>query len=466
LLAEQERLSVTLQSIGDGVIATDKDSRIMLVNHVAVFLTGWSEAEAYGHTLGDIFRLEGEDNAASAGDRLSAVLTESRSVELEGRVRLVSRSEVERIVTVIGAPIIDSSGKLAGQVLVFRDITEKSEMELEKKKLEEQLIQSQKMESIGQLAGGVAHDFNNILTAIIGYGEMLRMKLGHDEKLASYADQVLASAGRAANLTRSLLAFSRKQAIELQFLDLNLIVLDIQKLLGRLIGEDIHFTVRVTGSPLCTMVDVGPIEQILMNLSTNARDALPDGGELSIETDEVFVDELYCRSVDTGRPGRYALITVSDNGVGMDREVCARIFEPFYTTKQLGKGTGLGLAIVYGIIRQHNGFITVYSEPGIGTSFSVYIPISENPRTEVTPDSAVKDLRGTETVLLVEDDSDVSAIIRLTLEGAGYSVITASCGTEAVQMYKVNHESISHMSGHRLPKPNGKKCQDMGYPTS
>jgi PAS domain S-box-containing protein len=459
LLAEQERLSVTLQSIGDGVIATDKDSKVMLVNHVAELLTGWNEADAFGHMLGEVFSLERDSGLSPATDRLNAVLAECCSIELEGGVRLTSRTGFERIVTVVGAPIIDSTGNLVGMVLVFRDITEKSELELEKNKLQEQLIQSQKMESIGQLAGGVAHDFNNILTAIIGYGEMLRMKLGHDEKLASYADQVLASAERAANLTRSLLAFSRKQAIELQSADINAIVLDIQKLLGRLIGEDIHFTIRAATGPLRAMVDAGQLEQLLMNLATNARDAMPDGGELSIETDEVIVDETYSRSLDKGMPGRYALITVSDNGCGMDQETSARIFEPFYTTKQIGKGTGLGLSIVYGIVRQHNGFVTVYSEPGHGTSFRVYIPLSDEVLEKVSREFSEEDSRGSETILLVEDDSGVSAILELTLAHAGYAVITASNGLEAVEMFTAHHDDISLiLMDVIMPTMNGKEA--------
>lgn len=455
LMAQQEQLSVTLQSIGDGVIATDTASRITLLNHVAESLTGWTQQQALGHALNDVFRLEGAADTAPLG----SVLTEKRSVELTDQILLVSRENVNRLVTVNGAPIINSSGELAGMVLVIRDTTEKAEMEAEKKKLEEQLIQSQKMESIGQLAGGVAHDFNNILTAITGYGEMLRARVTHDEKLVSYADQVLASAGRAANLTRALLAFSRKQSIELQSGDINVIVTGIQKLLSRLIGEDIILTARTTDMPLQAMVDAGQLEQILMNLATNARDALPNGGELTIETDEVFVDELYSSSIANSKPGRYALITVSDNGQGMDQETCRRIFEPFFTTKKVGKGTGLGLSIVYGIVRQHNGFVTVYSEPGHGTSFRIYIPITENLTSEAARETEQEELRGTGTILLVEDDDDVRGILALTLEEAGYSIITATNGLEAVETFEKHHEEIDLiLMDVIMPSMNGKEA--------
>jgi PAS domain S-box-containing protein len=455
LIAERERLTVTLQSIGDGVIATDMDSGIMLVNHVAERLTGWSQDQAIGHRLEEVFRLEGDSTAHP----LKAVFAEGRTVELTGLVRLVSLDNSLRIVTVNGAPIINSSGVLAGMVLVFSDVTEKTEMEAEKKKLEEQLIQSQKMESVGQLAGGIAHDFNNILTAITGYGEMLRTKVSHDEKLASYADQVLASAGRAANLTRALLAFSRKQAIELQSADINTIVNGIQKLLGRLIGEDINLTARTSDKPLQAMVDAGQLEQILMNLATNARDALPNGGELAIETDEVFVDELYSNSIANGKPGRYALITVSDNGEGMDQETCTRIFEPFFTTKKVGKGTGLGLSIVYGIVRQHGGFVTVYSEAGHGTSFRIYIPLSEVSEQKQLHEITDEEKHGTETILLAEDDSDVRNILALTLSEAGYTIISAACGTEAVTLFGENHCHIDLiLMDVIMPSMNGKEA--------
>jgi PAS domain S-box-containing protein len=459
LIAQQEQLSVTLQSIGDGVIATDTDSNIVLINHVAEQLTGWSQDQAVGEHLRQVLRLSGGDEQHILDNPLGAVLVESQSVELSEQIRLVSRDGSERMVSVNGAPIIDRAGRLAGMVLVIRDITDKAEMEAEKKKLEEQLIQSQKMESIGQLAGGIAHDFNNILTAITGYGEMLRTKVAHDEKLVHFADQLLSSAARAANLTRSLLAFSRKQGIELRSADMNTIVVDVHKLLDRVIGEDICLTARTVATSLPVMVDTGQIEQILMNLATNARDAMPDGGELAIETDEVYVDELYSNSIANSKPGRYALITVSDTGAGMDQETCAHIFEPFFTTKKVGKGTGLGLSIVYGIVRQHNGFVTAYSEPGHGSSFKIYIPLTEIVSSEERKEHVIQEQRGTETVLLVEDDNDVRGILALTLREAGYKIIEATCGNEAVTLFDQYHDRIALiLMDVIMPNMNGKEA--------
>jgi PAS domain S-box-containing protein len=459
MLAQQEQLSVTLQSIGDGVIATDTESRIVLLNHVAESLTGWSQQQAQGRLFGDVFRLEAESRQTEAENLVQSVLAERRAIELAGQARLISMDGMARMVSVIGTPIIDSSHRMAGMVLVVRDVTEKNEMEAEKKKLEEQLIQSQKMESIGQLAGGIAHDFNNILTAISGYGEMLRKKVAHDEKLVSYADNVLASAGRAANLTRSLLAFSRKQSIELVRTDVNGVVNGMQKLLCRLIGEDIVLTARTSANPLPAMVDAGQLEQVLMNFATNARDAMPEGGELTIETDEVYVDEVYSSSIANGTPGRYVLITVSDTGCGMDLDTSSRIFEPFFTTKQVGKGTGLGLSIVYGIVRQHNGFVTVYSEPGHGTSFRIYLPFSEGLKSGASHEAEPDEQHGTETILLVEDDSDVRAILSLTLGEYGYSIIPATCGTDAVALYDEHHARIDLiLMDVIMPNMNGKEA--------
>lgn len=459
LMSQQEQLSVTLQSIGDGVISTDINCRIMLLNHVAEQLTGWSQEQALGQSLDEVLCLEKDDDAPTIESQLRPVLDEKRPIELSGQVRLVSREKAVFLAIVNGTPIIDNSGHLAGMVLVIRDVTEKAELEAEKRKLEEQLIQSQKMESIGQLAGGIAHDFNNILTAINGYGEMLRSRVANDEKLASFADQLLAAAGRAANLTRSLLAFSRKQSIELVRTDINSIVNGVQKFLGRLIGEDIILSSRTTATPLPAMVDAGQLEQILMNLATNARDAMPEGGNLRIETDEIFVDALYSNSVAAAKPGRYALITVSDNGNGMDQKTCARIFEPFFTTKNIGKGTGLGLSIVYGIVRQHNGFITVYSEPGHGTSFRIHIPVSEGPERKSISEDISENLHGTETILLVEDDNDVREILSLTMAEAGYTIISATCGTEAVGLFDEHHERISLiLMDVIMPGMNGKEA--------
>jgi len=329
----------------------------------------------------------------------------------------------------------------------------------ERKNLECQLGQSQKMEAIGQLAGGVAHDFNNILTAIIGYGSMAGMRSKNDEKTLQYLDQILAAADRAALLTHGLLAFSRKQTITLKPANLNSIVRSVEKMLGRLISEEIELQTRLSEEDLVVMVDSGQIDQVIINLATNARDAMLDGGSLVIETTAFEMTRDYCNTHGFGAVGRYALLTVSDSGQGMDEATRARIFEPFYTTKEVGKGTGLGLSIVYGIIKQHNGFVTVYSEVGTGTTFKIYLLLA---RGEAAPKRLVEGMEtvtgGDETVLVVEDNVEVRNLTRLLLEQNGYRVIEAVDGQDAVERFGAHRDEIQLViMDVVLPKMNGKE---------
>ena len=253
----------------------------------------------------------------------------------------------------------------------LRDITHQ-------KKIEEQLLQAQKMEAIGQLAGGIAHDFNNLLTAIIGYGHLLKNDASHDARMSAYVGHILTAADRAAILTNDLLTFSRKQITNPQPVNLNTIIKDMENLLSRVIGEDIELSTVLTDDDLTIMADSTQIDQILMNLATNAQDAMPKGGRVTIRTDRMELDSEYVQSYGYGKPGPYALLSVEDTGTGMDEEVRERLFEPFFTTKDVGKGTGLGLAMVYGIIKQHDGYINVYSEPGRGTTFRILLPLIQS----------------------------------------------------------------------------------------
>jgi PAS domain S-box-containing protein len=308
----------------------------------------------------------------------------------------------------------------------------------ERKQLERQLQQAQKMEAIGILAGGVAHDFNNILSAIIGYASLLRFKMAPEDPLRHSVEQILASAERAANLTKSLLAFSRKQIVDLKLHDVNTIIANLHTILSRLIGEDIAFTTELAQEPLTVSADRVQFEQVVMNLVTNARDAMPKGGTLRISTERVI------REGDNGeltaRP--YALISISDTGTGMDDAALDHVFEPFYTTKEPGKGTGLGLAIAYGIIKKHGGTINVESRTGKGTRFMIYLPCIPDAARSADSDAQDQQLAGNETILLVEDDPSVRQTIRDVLEEFGYRVLDAFDGDDAVRVFRQHQERI------------------------
>ena len=325
------------------------------------------------------------------------------------------------------------------------------------KQLEAQLRHAQKMEAVGQLAGGVAHDFNNILTAIIGYGNLLLKKLPEGDSLNDYAQHILASAERASRLTHSLLAFSRKQVIDLKPVDVNEIISRVEKLLLMVIGEDIEIKTRLSKQDLPVLADGMQIEQVMINLATNARDAMLTGGLLLIETDSCEIDEDFLKTHAYGKPGTYAFIAVTDTGIGMDEDIRAKIFEPFFTTKEVGKGTGLGLAMVYGIVKQHNGYINVYSEPSKGTTFKIYLPLIFEAVPTEKKRSPIIMCRGTETILLAEDDGEVRILIRTLLTDAGYKVIEAIDGEDAIQKFRKNDDIELVVSDIIMPKKNGKE---------
>ncbi len=350
----------------------------------------------------------------------------------------------------------DEKGAFLGMEGILRDITEH-------KKLEDQLRHAQKMEAVGSLAGGIAHDFNNILNVIIGYGAMVLDNLKADSPLKGQMNEVLAAAERAAFLTKRLLAFSRKQLTEVRPINVNEIITGIQKMLVRLVRESIDFQLDPADTRLVVMTDAGQIEQVLMNLVTNANDAMPNGGRLMIGTGLQEIDDEYIAVNGYGTPGMYAIITVSDTGHGMDAETQKKIFEPFFTTKGIGEGTGLGLAISYAIIKQNNGFIKVYSEPGQGTVFKIYLPLLEETASmEKKPEAAVSVKGGNETVLVAEDDDSLRDLTRIVLESFGYSVITAEDGEDAITQFMESRESIHLvMLDMIMPKKNGKEVSEV-----
>jgi PAS domain S-box-containing protein len=350
--------------------------------------------------------------------------------------------------TVIDVEISSHSLNFAGRrakLVLANDITERKRAEEALHRSEEQLRQALKMEAVGKLAGGVAHDFNNLLTAITGHSEMCLRRLTPDNSLYHHIDQIKKSGDRATGLTRQLLAFSRKQILQPEILDLNHIVIELSKMLQRLIGEDIDLRIQLAVELGSVKADPNQLEQVLMNLVVNARDAMPKGGKLTIETSNVHLGEEFADSHMSVPPGHYVMLAVSDSGCGMDAQTQARIFEPFFTTKEVGKGTGLGLATVYGIVRQSEGSIWVYSEVGRGTTFKIYLPFVDASVPQVVTKTENDELlRGTETVLLVEDEEVVREMATEILRDCGYHVLKAHHPQEALDL-AADYEGEIHL---------------------
>lgn len=331
---------------------------------------------------------------------------------------------------------------------------------VEQKRLEEQLRQAQKMEAIGRFSAGIAHDLNNILSVIVGYGTIIQMKMSCADPQRDNLDQILTAADRAANLTRSLLTFSRKQELTLQPLNINSCISNVKTFLERIIGEDITLKMSLAEGEVLVHADKGHIEQVLMNLAANARDAMPTGGVLSIGTDLLEIDEHYIQLHGYGTLGRHALIIFADNGSGMDEETRQRIFEPFFTTKETGKGTGLGLSIIYGIVKQHNGHISVYSEPGQGTTFRILLPLMPED-VAVQDKEACQELLqgGNETILIVDDEASIRDYLKLFLTTLGYSVLLAQDGREAIQVFLEKGQDVDLvLMDVIMPNINGKEA--------
>jgi PAS domain S-box-containing protein len=448
LIDSEKRYRRLIESVTDYLYAVKiDDGRPSTVMHGpgCLAVTGYGPEE-YGadpdlwHRIvhpGDRDLVAGYEAKMLSGRPMKQV--EHRIIHKDGSLRWVRNTAVLRF---------DRSGRLVDYDGLITDITPL-------KQLEAQLRQAQKMEAVGQLAGGVAHDFNNILTAIVGYGNLLVMKLTERDGLSAYARQILASADRAAHLTRSLLAFSRKQVIELKPVDINAVIGQVETMLARIIGEDIEFETKLHPQDLPVLADSVQLEQVLMNLAANARDAMSEGGLLTIETGFFEMGEDFLKTHGYGRPGTYASVIVTDTGSGIDEEIRAKIFEPFFTTKEVGKGTGLGLAMAYGIIKQHNGYIKVSSVPAQGTTFKIYLPLLATELPGRSRQATVCMQRGTETVLLAEDDGEVRKLVRMVLEDAGYTVIEAVDGVDALEKFRGSSGIDLVVSDIIMPKKNG-----------
>ncbi len=419
--SELRKQAHIVDTISDAVIVTNVDGDVIDWNPAAERIFGYTKAEIIGRPLQLL-------SAAEDVPELARQLSEAykQHGRWAGELPYLRKDGSYGVADVIVAVQRDANGRASSIISVSRDVTER-------KRLEAQLQQAQKMEAVGRLAGGIAHDFNNMLTAVKAYSEFLLEDLDHADARRTDVQEIAKAADRAASLTRQLLAFSRKQVLQPRPLDLNEVVEGMEKMLSRLIGEDLHIVTRLDPDLKLVEADPSQIEQVIMNLAVNARDAMPDGGVLTIETRNVLLDH-----VDPAwgiEPGAHATLAITDTGVGMDAQIRAQIFEPFFTTKPVGKGTGLGLSTVYGIIKQSGGHVSVYSEPGQGSTFKVYLPHVETSAAGPVLGPAMSRLpRGSETIVLVDDDEGVRAVARRILQRAGYTVLSAPDGVEALRL--------------------------------
>jgi len=366
--------------------------------------------------------------------------TDTPQLKIEESMRGPNEQELWLITNKV--PLHDKNGSVMGILGTFADISERKKAEAAREILEAQLRQAQKMEAIGQLTGGIAHDFNNLLQVILGYGDLALEDAESNQPTRSSIEEILEAGHRAKTLVRHLLAFSRQQVLEMKDINLNEVIADLMKMIRRVIGE--HITLDVlTGHNLgIVRADPGQLEQILVNLCVNARDAMPGGGRITIETENVRIDEDYCLTHTWAKPGRYVLLSITDTGCGMDQSTMANVFEPFFTTKEVGVGTGLGLSTVYGLVKQHEGMVHVYSEVDKGSIFKIYLPLVERSATSVGARIEGSVPHGTETILLAEDDKTVRELAKVMLERGGYTVLTAADGEDALRVYENNTDSI------------------------
>jgi two-component system cell cycle sensor histidine kinase/response regulator CckA len=465
--ASEERFRALVENSSDALLLIDAEGRVTYLTPSSERHLGWKREQMIGRS---IFEFVHPDDREQVGVRMTDAL-EHPLRPITQEIRFQHADGDWRIMEGIGVNRLDDPSVRA-IVVNARDVTDR-------RKLEDQLRQSQKMEAVGQLAGGVAHDFNNLLTAILGYCSLMLDEVPQEDPLRQDLMEIQAAGERAAALTRQLLAFSRRQMLQPQVVDINTLIRQLEKLLRRLISEDVELVTALAGDLNPVRVDPASIEQILVNLAVNGRDAMPVGGQLTIETSNVEIDEAYTMTHVSMVPGPYVMLAVGDTGRGMDAATRARVFEPFFTTKEQGRGSGLGLATVYGIVKQSGGYIWVYSELGHGTVFKVYLPPAKTraiPRpTDMRPHDTT---HGWETVLLVEDEDAVRALAREVLRRHGYIVLEARHGVDALRVAERHPDTIHlmvtdvvmpHMSGREVAerlstvRPNMKVLFMSGY---
>jgi len=422
LRRSEARYRSLVQSSVYGIYRSSLQGKFLDVNSALITMLGYGSAE-------EVLTLDPEKEIFAKPEEHKRLIEEFRCTgRLDGLEVKWKRKDGNTVTVRISGRAVSSADEPADVLeAIAEDVTDR-------RALEDQFRQAQKMEAVGRLAGGVAHDFNNLLMVISGYAEVILAKLDLEHPLYDKARSIQQASDRATTLTRQLLAFSRKQLLELKVVDVNAIVADMERLLRPLIGEDVELITRLATDAGFTRADAGQLEQVLMNLVVNAKDAMPGGGKLAIETQNVVIDEAHRRGQNFIRPGNYVMLSVSDTGMGMDKETQSRIFEPFFTTKEKGKGTGLGLSTVYGIVKQSGGYVMVQSELGQGTTFNIYLPQMEGVAEKLSTPVARSAEGGTETILLVEDEESVRQLVRETLSSRGYHVLEAENGEAALDV--------------------------------
>jgi PAS domain S-box-containing protein len=445
---ERRRLAAAVEYAADAIMVTDAEWVVQYVNPAFEKVTGYAKEEVLGRNPyilaadGETIRvyLEIEDKIRSGSP-------------WKGRLKNKRKDGILLEQDIVISPIRDPAGKVVNHVLAARDITREA-------LLQKQAQTAQRMEAVGTLAGGIAHDFNNALTGIIGFADLLRMRLGKEPKLQEDVDEILKCAERASTLTRQLLAFARRQVIEPVSLEINTVVRDLSRLMKKVSGEQIEVRTRLTEGIPPIFADRGQLEQVLLNLCLNSRDAMPGGGEFLVSADAVVWEEERVEDQAVMPAGQYVLLAVADNGSGMDDATRKRAFEPYFTTKAPGKGTGLGLSMVYGIVKQNKGFIFLDTRPGGGTTFRIYFPASEavSEEKEEKKEAGVKG--GAETILLAEDEEAIRNLAERSLRGYGYEVLVAGDGVEAVALCEAHPEIAIAVLDVVMPRMGGKEALD------
>jgi two-component system, cell cycle sensor histidine kinase and response regulator CckA len=453
LRESEERLSTTLTSIADGVIATDAEGRITFLNPVAESLTGWSLDASKGEPVERVFRLVHAVSRQVPENPIRRAIQENRVVTLRDQMLIQTKGGADLPVEDSAAPIVNN-GRVVGAVLVFRDVSERQRAQEALRKSEDQLHKAQKLEAIGRLAGGVAHDVNNMMTVVLGYADLLLREVDARDPKREVLLEMRRAASRSADIARQLLAVGRRQVLQPIVAEISKLVDDICPLVAQLLGPGIELRCEIESSDATVLLDTNQFDRVMVNLSLNAREAMPGGGVLTIASREMTVGQDALPEAPEVPPGEYVVISVSDTGRGMDADTTSRLFEPFFTTKSFGEAVGLGLATVYGIVRQSGGHLSVVSEPGQGTTFSIYLPRLGRPAPS-------RGASRVDAVVLVEDDHSVRTMIHQVLRSHGYAILEAVDGAEALLLCRDSSQRIDLLlTDAVMPGMNGRELAE------